>query len=158
MIEAMVATSAALARLLMQMHDLSVSARRSPTGEVALKAYWTAGDLSPPSPLLEGMNPNTALSGATSRVLGIQARLLSAATSGDEIDPLWVCRVLQALGDDFATDFSPVVKRMAQIVDAQLPAEPRDLHNGLGLREFVQRGEWRPPPAYSAGKPQPPKR
>jgi hypothetical protein len=142
---AMLATSASLSRLLERMHNLSHRARESPTGIIirAEDANWTVGDLEPKSPLLAGLQ-NIKLSPATSRVLQVHVRLLSALASGDEIDPLWVCRVLLALGDDYAHDYPPAVARMAELAGAKLPANPRDLHHGLGLREFTFPGEWRP--------------
>jgi hypothetical protein len=78
-------------------------------------------------------------------VLDVQARLLSACASNDQIDPLWACRVLQALGNDFNVEYSPLVKSMAEITGVTLPAKPRSLHHGLGLREIIQPGEWLPP-------------
>jgi hypothetical protein len=143
---AMLATSAQLARLLLRMNRLSHSARHNDDGTIvsAENAKWTVGDLDPASPLLEGMR-GKPLVVATMRLLEIHTRLLAAYASNDEIDPRWVCRVLLALGDEFAEQYPPAVTRMASIAGIQLPEEPRDLHNGLGLREFTRPGEWRMP-------------
>lgn len=147
---AMLATSAQLARLLLRIDKLSHSARCNDNGFViaAADAKWTVGDLDPPSPLLEGMR-DKSLVVATTHLLEIHARLLSAYASSDEIDPRWVCRVLLALGDEFSAKYPPVVMKMAAIAGIQLPVEPRALHNGLGLREFTRPGEWRMPEPYT---------
>lgn len=151
--DAMLATSAQLARLLLRIDKLSHSARCNENGSIisAAEAKWTVGDLDPPSPLLEGMR-DKALAVANTRLLEIHARLLAAYASKDEIDPRWVCRVLLALGDEFAEQYPPAVTRMASIEGIQLPKEPRDLHNGLGLREFTRPGEWRMPKPYTNKK------
>lgn len=112
-------------------------------------ANWTVADLEPRSPLLAGMR-NRKLSFATSRVLEVTARLLAACASKDEINPLWVCRVLLALGDEFASQYLPAVIKMASIAGVQLPEEPRQLHHGLALREFPRPGEWRPAKPYTS--------
>ncbi|WP_158881437.1 hypothetical protein [Rhodanobacter sp. L36] len=131
------------------MHAMQHQARVAATGIVteASKADWRLSELSPPSLLLHGL-PDRNISTALGTIIGIQARLLSAAVSNGEIDPLWVCRVLQALGDEFAVKYSPLVLKMAEITGADLPAEPQRLHSGLGLREFIHPGEWRLPPPY----------
>lgn len=148
----MVATSAALARLLLRMHHLSHSARVNDAGYVtpAVQANWCLSDLKPPSPLLAGARDGS-LSSAISRVTLVQAWLLAACASSDEIDPLWVCRMLLALGDDFASQYPAAVKKMADIAGATLPAVPRDLHNGLGLEGRIHPGAWRPRGAYAMG-------
>jgi hypothetical protein len=152
MIQAMIATSAQLSRLLLRMHKLEHSARYHPDGMVDRNPHWTIGDIDPPWPVIEGMDPGKALAAGITSVLDVQSRLLSACASDDDIDPLWACRVLQALGDDYAQDFSPLVRRMAEMTGAELPSSPRELHHGLGLREFPSPGEWRPPPPYIAGQ------
>ncbi len=147
MIEAMVATSAQLARLLQRLHGLANSPKHHVDGKVDRHPHWGLRDLDPPSPLMDG-HADMAMSGAISLVIGVQARLLARAASDDEIDALWVCRVLQALGDEFSATYSPLVQRMAAITGAELPAEPRGLHNGLRLSAFISPGEWRPPPPF----------
>jgi hypothetical protein len=150
--DAMLATSAALARLLMRMNDLSHASRANDAGYItpAADANWCLSDLKPPSPLLAGSR-DASLSSAISRVMKVQAWLLAACASTDELDPLWVCRVLLALGDDFANAYPPAVKKMADIAGATLPASPRDLHHGLGLGSRIHPGAWRPQTSYSMG-------
>lgn len=150
--DAMLATSAALARLLLRMNDLSHASRVNDAGYVtpSRDANWCLSDLKPPSPLLAGSR-DCSLSAAISRVLLVQSWLLAACASTDEIDPLWVCRVLLALGDDFANEYPATVKRMANIAGATLPASPRDLHHGLGLDSRIHPGAWRPRTSYSMG-------
>lgn len=153
MLEAMVAASAALSRVLQRMLALAHSARYNSDGTVDQHVYWSTTDLRERPALIAGL-PLMSLSGGIGRVLDVQARLLAACASGDEIDPLWVCRVLQALDDENGQDFSPAVRRMAAITGAQLPATPRDMHNGLGLREHMEPGEWRPVAPYAVASTQ----
>ncbi len=148
--DAMLATSASLARLLVRMDSLSHCQRDQPSGQIcsATDARWTVGDLTPPAPLLAAL-ADAPLANGIQTVLAVQAKLLSALASGDEIHPLWVCRVLLALGNDFSLTYPNEVLRMAAIAHFQLPPSPTDLHNGLALREQVRLGEWLPPPPHT---------
>jgi hypothetical protein len=85
---AMLATSAQLARLLLRMNRLSHSARYNEDGTIvsAENARWTVGNLDPPSPLLEGMRGKTLVV-ATTRLLDERevARLDPAGTGHIEL-------------------------------------------------------------------------
>lgn len=102
--EAMQPVCAALAKLSIRLHKMEHNQRRSPEGFVDNHPHWIVSEIQPPSMWLSGFPEKNALASATAAVLRVQWRLLAALGSGDPIDPLWVCRVLQHLGDECAQD------------------------------------------------------
>jgi hypothetical protein len=134
----------ALAKLAMRLHNQQHSQRRNADGFIESRSHWTVADINPPSMWLAGYPGNNALGGATAAVLRVQCRFLTAMASDDEIDPLWVCRVLQHLGDECAQEYSPAVTRLAARFSFELPRTPRDLTNCTTLRDEFAEGEWLP--------------
>jgi len=141
---ALVQVCSGLARLAVRLHTVEHSQRRNEDGTIENRPIWRVSDISPPSIWLSGYPENSALSGATRAVLRVQSRFLAAMAGEDNIDPLWVCRVLQHLGGDSAKEYSPAVTRFAARFDLKLPATPREMTNGSTLREELKEGEWLP--------------
>jgi len=132
----------ALAKLAMRLHALQHSQRRDADGFTENHPHWTVADISPPSMWLAGYPGNNALGGAIAAVLRVQCRFLAAMASDDDIDPRWVCRVLQHLGDECAQEYCPAVTRLATRFALELPRTPRDMTNCSTLRDEFVEGEW----------------
>jgi hypothetical protein len=142
--DAMQPVCAALAKLAIRLHKMEHSQRRSPEGFIDNHPHWIVAEIQPPSIWLSGFPEKNALASSTAAVLRVQCRLLAALGSGDPIDPLWACRVLQHLGDECAQEYSPVVTRLAARLALELPATPRDMTNCATLRNEFLEGEWLP--------------
>jgi len=142
--EALQPVCAALAKLAIRLHQMEHSQRRNADGLIDNHPHWIVSEISPPSMWLSGFPDKNALASATAAVLRVQCRFLAALGSGDPIDPLWVCRVLQHLGDECAQDYSPAVTRLAARFALELPATPRDMTNCSTLRDEFIEGEWLP--------------
>jgi hypothetical protein len=142
--EALLPICEALVKLTMRLHKMEHSQRHSADGFIENHPHWTVAEIRPPSIWLSGFPEKNALASATRAVLRVQCRFLAALGSGDPIDPLWVCRVLQHLGDECAQEYSPAVTRLAARFELELPATPRDMTNGATLRDEFAPGEWLP--------------
>jgi len=135
---------AALSVLAIRLHKMEHSQRRSADGLIDNHPHWIVSEIRPPSMWLSGFPEKNALASATAAVLRVQCRLLAALGSGDPVDPLWACRVLQHLGDECAQEYSPAVTRLAARFAVELPATPREMTNCATLRDEFTVGEWLP--------------
>ena len=128
----LVATCSSLARPQMRLLDLLHSWRRLPNGNWDRSPHWCKQDIDPASPWLDACPNLTALSGIISAIALVQAHLLAMIEAKGPIDGRMACIVLHHLSLD-GCEWSTPVRRLANLLDVQLGASPRDDTHGLSL-------------------------
>lgn len=131
----LIAVVSSLSRLLIRLHKLANSARRSPGGSVtaAAAAHWTVSDLSPPSSWLDAAAPNTAISGAIGSIMLAQAHLLAMIEASGEIDRRLAIRVVEHVCH--GAYWSARVEALAKRLGIDLPGSPSEFHHGASLHQ-----------------------
>lgn len=110
----------------MRLIDLSYQRRKTgPHSWSMAEPHWRVEELDPPSPWLDACAPRIGVTNAIPAIALVQAHLLGMVEADDPIDGLQACVVLHHLSLHGSTWSSPI-RRLAERLKVELPAEPRD--------------------------------
>ncbi|NII74192.1 hypothetical protein FHW84_002777 [Dyella sp. SG562] len=104
--------------------------------------HWRVEELDPPSPWLDACAPRTEIANLIPAIALVQAHLLGMVEADGPIDGLKACVALHHLSFH-GSAWSEPVRRLADRLDVELPAEPRDATNMASLQQAPLPGRQR---------------
>lgn len=128
----MVRTARSLARLWARLEHFSVQPGRHPMHPLC------ARDIAPPEPWLDGVAPNTSLSGVIRAVLLAQSLLVDAAVSSEPPDRRRFCLIVQHVSCG-ALAWSAFALRVAARLGVTLADTPWAETHGMSLNREIYR-------------------